>query len=262
MKWTEEAKKAISRVPFFVRKRVQRRVEEEAARSGSDEVTLEHVDTCQKRFLNKMEDEVKGFRVEACFGHTGCPNRAVISDGLPGKLEQNLSKRNLKAFLKSRVKGPLKMHHEFRISISDCPNACSRPQIVDLGLIGASKPGVTDQPCSECGACLEACKESAISLKNGRPVISEAQCLFCGACIRECPTGSLEEAEQGYRVLLGGKLGRHPTLAKEIPGLHEEEDVYAIVEQCLDLYQAHCREGERFALILERTGFEKFFEEN
>ena len=48
MKWTEEAKKAVSRAPFFVRKRVQRRVEEEAARSGSDEVTLEHVDVCQK----------------------------------------------------------------------------------------------------------------------------------------------------------------------------------------------------------------------
>ncbi|MCP4668367.1 MAG: sulfite reductase, partial [Deltaproteobacteria bacterium] len=182
MKWTEEAKKTVSRAPFFVQKRVQRRVEEEASRSGSSEVTWKHVDASLKRFLNKMEDEVEGFRVEACFGHTGCPNRAVISHALPGALERIFSKRDLKAFLKSRVKGPLKMHHEFRVSISDCPNACSRPQIVDLGLIGASKPVVTDQPCSECGACLEACKESAISLKDGRPVISEPQCLFCGAC--------------------------------------------------------------------------------
>ena len=83
-----------------------------------------------------MEDEVKGFWVEACFGQTGCPNRAVISDALPGGLEQVLSKRDLKAFLKDRVKGPLKMHHEFRASISDCPNACSRPQIIDLERTG------------------------------------------------------------------------------------------------------------------------------
>ena len=137
MKWTEEAKKAVSRVPFFIRKQVQKRVEEEATRSGSDKVTLEHVDAC--------------------------------------------------------------------------------------------------------------------------PVISEAECLFCRACIRECPTGSLEEAEQGYRVLLGGKLGRHPRLAKEIEGLRGEEAVHAIVEQCLDIYQAHCREGERFALILDRVGDEIFF---
>jgi dissimilatory sulfite reductase (desulfoviridin) alpha/beta subunit len=259
MQWNKNAEEALSRVPFFVRKRVEKRVEEEAARLKTDAVTLEHVRTCQMRFLNKMEDEVKGFQVETCFGQTDCPNRAVNSDGLSERLEKNLSKRKLKSFLKERVNGPLKMHHEFRISISDCPNACSRPQIVDLGLIGALKPGVTDQPCSECGACLEACKESAISLKDSRPVISEVHCLLCGACIRECPTGSLTEAEQGYRVLLGGKLGRHPRLAKEIPGLHDEGDVHAILGQCLDLYQSHCREGERFALVLERVGFAGFF---
>jgi len=32
--WTDEAKQALSRVPFFVRKRVKKRVEEEAERFG------------------------------------------------------------------------------------------------------------------------------------------------------------------------------------------------------------------------------------
>ena len=115
MKWSNEANKALSKVPFFVKKRVKKRVEEEAARLRAAEVTIEHVRTCQKRFLNKMEDEVRGFQVETCFGPTGCPNRAVISDGLPQKLEKKLLKRNLKGFLKKRVNGPLNMHHEFRI---------------------------------------------------------------------------------------------------------------------------------------------------
>ena len=35
------------------------------------------------------------------------------------------------------------MHHEFRVSLSACPNACSRPQIVDIGLIGAVTPVLT-----------------------------------------------------------------------------------------------------------------------
>ncbi|MBU1209307.1 MAG: PCP reductase family protein [Proteobacteria bacterium] len=35
MKWNAEANEAISKVPFFVRKRVKKRVEEEAARCGS-----------------------------------------------------------------------------------------------------------------------------------------------------------------------------------------------------------------------------------
>ena len=62
MRWTKEANEALSRVPFFVRKRVRKRVEEEAVRLNANEVTLEHVRTCQKRFLNRMEDEVTGFR--------------------------------------------------------------------------------------------------------------------------------------------------------------------------------------------------------
>jgi len=258
MKWSNEANKALSRVPFFVRKRVRKRVEEEVANRKAGEVTLEHVRTCQKRFLNRMEDEVKGFQVETCFGSTGCPNRAVNSDGLPERLEKKLSKRNIKPFLKERVNGPLKMHHEFRISVSDCPNACSRPQIVDVGLIGACRPEVSDEPCNQCGTCMEACKENAISIKNDVPVVDGSKCLFCGQCIRVCPTGSLKEAQKGYRILVGGKLGRHPRLGTELPGIHGLEEVPSIVEQFLNHYKNHCKKGERFGVILERTGIKDF----
>lgn len=177
MKWTKDAKDDLSRVPFFVRKRVKRRVEEEAVRCGSNQVTIKHVRTCRERFLNRMEEEVRGFQVESCFGPGGCPNRAINSDGLTEQLEQKLAGRNLKVFLKERVKGPLKMHHEFRISISDCPNACSRPQIVDLGIIGACRPEVSNRYCQV--FCVKFV--STNSLKNGRffrtfPIGFDFQC--------------------------------------------------------------------------------------
>jgi dissimilatory sulfite reductase (desulfoviridin) alpha/beta subunit len=254
MKWSGEAKDALARVPFFVRKRVKKRVEEEAARSGANEVTIEHVRTCQRRFLKRMEDEVKGFQVETCFGPGGCPNRAINTDGLPQNLEEKLSKRNFKAFLKKRVEGPLKMHHEFRISISDCPNACSRPQIVDVGLIGARRPEVSDETCSQCGACQEVCRENAISLQDGIPFVDNSKCLFCGQCIGVCPTGTLLEVARGYRILVGGKLGRHPRLATELSGIYEMEDALKVVDRCLDHYYRHCLKGERFGEILEQTG--------
>jgi len=261
MKWSNEANEALSKVPFFVRKRVRKRVEEEAAGREADEVILEHVRTCQKRFLNKMEDEVRGFQVETCFGQTGCPNRAVNSDGLPERLEKNLSKRNMKSFLKERVNGPLKMHHEFRISVSDCPNACSRPQIFDIGLIGACRPEVTVEPCTQCEACVEACKEDAVSIKDDLPVVDDSKCLFCGQCARVCPTGTLQEGAKGYRILVGGKLGRHPKLGTELPGIYKAEDVLNVVDRCLDHYQRHCLRGERFGVILERTGIAKLEKE-
>lgn len=260
MQWQSEAADAVKRVPFFVRKRVKARVEEEAQRRGDDLVTLEHVETCRKRFLNRMEDEVKGYQVETCFGPGGCPNRAVDSDGLPEKIDLMLARRNMKRFLEEKVGAPLKFHHEFRVSISDCPNSCSRPQIVDVGIIGAQKPRITEEPCSRCGGCVEVCKESAISLDDDGPVVSEERCLSCGACIRECPTGTLEKDLNGYRVLLGGKLGRHPRLGTEIPGIHSADRVIEIVESCLDTYQENSNSGERLGEVLDRVGMEKFID--
>ncbi len=149
------------------------------------------------------------------------------------------------------------MHHEFRVSISDCPNACSRPQIVDVGLIGACKSRVTEEPCSGCEACVEACKERAVRLDQDAPVIDLENCVYCGQCIRVCPTGTLAEGQEGYRVLVGGKLGRHPRLAEEIPGVHALEEIPDIVERCLDLFQRYCRKGERFGETITRIGTEE-----
>jgi dissimilatory sulfite reductase (desulfoviridin) alpha/beta subunit len=257
MKWTGEANEAVSKVPFFIRKRVRKRVEEEASRCGATEVCLEHVKACQKRFLTRMEDEVKGYQVETCFGPTGCPNRAVIYEDFSKKIEDLLAQRDLKSLLKEKVKGSLKMHHEFRVSISDCPNACSRPQIADLGLIGARSPKVTDDPCSRCGACVQVCREGAISLQEDKLILDPSRCLSCGQCITACPTGTLQEEERGYRIFVGGKLGRHPRLAAEIPGIHGLEETLKMIDRCLDHYQKHCQRGERLGEILERTGIEE-----
>ena len=151
MEWTKEAKERIAKVPFFISNRVKKRVEEEARQSGAKVVTVTHVQACQKKFLHQMEDEVKGYQVETCFGASGCPNQAVSSETLVKKIKAKLAQKNMKAFLKEKVGGPLKFHHEFRVSVSDCPNACSRPQIVDIGLIGARKPQVTkEDPYNQC----------------------------------------------------------------------------------------------------------------
>ncbi len=210
MKWTAEAEDAIKKVPFFVRKRVRSRVEKEAEGEGKPLITLAEVKATQARFLSKMETDIKGYQIETCFGASGCPNRANAGDGLMQKLEALLAEENLLEFLKKEVKGPLKYHHEFRITLADCPNACSQPQIKDIGIIGACVPEITQSPCSQCEACVEACREQAISLADGSPVIQFDRCLSCGQCIQVCPTGTLGAGTRGYRVLLGGKAGQTP----------------------------------------------------
>ena len=252
MIWETEAEAAVKKVPFFVRKTVRQRVEAFVAGEGRDRVALADVRALKQKFLSKggMESEIKGYDVSVCFGGAGCPNAVGDAAGLAREIETVMAEADILSFLKAEVKGDLKFHHEFRISISDCPNACSRPQITDIGIIGAAAPGVTDAACSGCESCVQACPDGAVTLTGDGPRIDAAACLFCGKCIRACPTGTLATAQTGYRVLLGGRLGRHPRLGMEVAGIFSQEEVIDLVRRCLVFYKAHSKGGKRFSQLL------------
>jgi dissimilatory sulfite reductase (desulfoviridin) alpha/beta subunit len=258
MKWTAEAERAIVKVPLFVRKRVRTRVEKEAGEKGKTVVSLADVKETQQNYLRGMESEIKGYRLERCFGASGCPNRACESGELYAKLENLLEQEKLLDFLKSRIQGPLKFHHEFSLSISDCPNACSRPQIKDVGIIGATVPLVTENECSQCGNCVEICREKAVHLSEGTVKVDTALCLACGQCIRNCPQETLTVFQKGFRVLLGGRLGRHPRLAYELPGIYSEEEVPEIVKKCISYVKEKGTEGQRFAALFQKADYKRF----
>jgi dissimilatory sulfite reductase (desulfoviridin) alpha/beta subunit len=255
MEWTAEAEAAIKKVPFFVRKKVRARVERGAQEAGRSVVSILEVNAAKERYLHRMESEVTGYRLDCCFGPSGCPNRAAPGDSLAQKIESLLKNEDILTFLKGHVKGSLKFHHEFRVAIAECPNACSQPQIQDIGIIGACVPGITGEPCSRCESCVDVCREEAVSLNPDEvcPAILADKCLKCGRCIPVCPTGTIAGARKGFRVQLGGKLGRHPRLATELPGIYGEEEVVSIVKDCLVLYKGKSRNGKRFAEIVTES---------
>jgi dissimilatory sulfite reductase (desulfoviridin) alpha/beta subunit len=251
MEWSEAAQAAIKKVPFFVRKKVRRRVETEAVAAGRQRVDLADVKATQRRYLKSQAAEIKGYQLDACFGPSGCPRRAVPVDDLHKRIEARLQAADLLTFLKKEVGPDLKFHHELRISLAECPNACSQPQIKDIGILGAAEPRTTAESCSGCGACIDACPDEAIHLDETlRPVIASDLCMACGQCLHECPTGTLATGKTGYRIQLGGKLGRHPRLGRELPGIYSQDQVVVIVDRCLAHYKAHSKKGPRFAELV------------
>ena len=256
MKWTSEAQEAVKKVPFFVRKKVKAKVETLARQNGHEVVEIRDVKQAKEGFVKGMAKEIQGFRVENCFGASGCPNQACDTAPLLEKIKSLLEKEKILDFLKTEVGENIKFHHEFRVAASDCPNACSQPQIRDVGIIGAVLPGVTREPCSQCESCVDVCKEGAVHLDDDGPLLDMNRCLFCGECVRACPTGTLDQKEKGFRVQLGGCLGRHPRLALEVPGILNEEEALKIVERAVQFYKNNSKKGARFAKIMTESNFE------
>jgi anaerobic sulfite reductase subunit C len=257
MKWNAEAEAAIKKVPFFVRNRVRTRVQEDALKQGRQHITLTEVKATQERFLTGMHAEVKGHQIDTCFGASGCPHTVAPDWELADCLDKLLQQAELLEFLKLQGIQELRFHHQFRVAVAGCPNACSQPQIKDIGIIAALQPMRTDEFCTTCETCVNSCREGAITLdpRIPRPIIDAQRCVACGGCIPVCPTGTLAVRVQGYRIQLGGKLGRHPQLARELPGIFDAATILEIVGACIDIYKSASKQGERFGEILRSDDF-------
>ncbi|OAT85880.1 4Fe-4S dicluster domain-containing protein [Desulfotomaculum copahuensis] len=84
--------------------------------------------------------------------------------------------------------------------------------------------------------------------------IDREKCLNCGQCARACPAGALTAVRTGYRVLAGGRLGRHPALAREVLPMATEEELAGLLGAAVDLFLTAGHPGERFGALLDRVG--------
>ncbi len=258
MQWTPEAEAWLKRVPFFVRKRVKKEVEAWLSAQGKSRVTEEDFLRAKEALRGKASEAREGYAVEACFGGAGCENALTDSRKLLEAVEEILRQAQLTEFLRQKVGGPLKHHHQFRVAFSECPNACSRIHIADFAVHGRILFEIESGLCSFCESCLEVCEEEAITLGEAGPLVNEERCVACGACTRICPTGALRESGRGWRILVGGKLGRRPRLATELVPFTDAEGVLKNLKKVLDLYKQENLRGERLGVIIERMGWENF----
>ncbi|OAG27275.1 4Fe-4S binding protein [Thermodesulfatator autotrophicus] len=179
------------------------------------------------------------------------------TESLTQKCQNVLEKAKLGDFFRSLGLKQSK-RYRFRVYIAACPNACTQVHIADFGVIGQAIPALVGD-CNACGSCIEVCEEDAITLFEDRfPLINTEYCVNCGACIKVCPKNALQIGECGYKVLAGGKLGRHPRLAKKIFSLVDEEKAVKLLEKTINFYKENCQHGERLRIVIEKVGWDSY----
>ncbi len=201
-----------------------------------------------------MTDHIPAHTVKVCRGAASCPH-AVLGQDLSAELEARLLRSGWPSFLAETTR-PIRHHHQFKMAVASCPNGCSQPHIADFGLIAFARIGLEPDRCTNCGRCAAVCAENAISF-NDSIHLDRVRCLGCAKCARVCPEKALRVDGAEYRVLLGGKLGRHPRLAHEL-GIYSLPDCLHVLDKVLDVYMKHYRPGLRLGELVERMGRERF----
>ncbi|MBQ3085522.1 MAG: hypothetical protein IJC46_08760 [Clostridia bacterium] len=152
----------------------------------------------------------------------------------------------------------MKLPHKFKIAVGGCPNNCVKPDINDLGIIGAKTPIADLEKCRGCKKCqvAESCPIKAASVRAGKIVFEG--CNACGRCFEKCPFGAVAHPQSGYKVYLGGRWGKK--VARGIPLdriFTSQEEVLELIERVILFYRDNGTPGERFAETIERIGFER-----
>ena len=98
--------------------------------------------------------------------------------------------------------------HKFKFGITGCQNNCLKAEENDVGIKGGMQVAWVEDKCIQCGVCVKACRNEAITLEDGKISIDTGKCNYCGRCVKSCPVDAYD-AQPGYIVSFGGTFGNH-----------------------------------------------------
>ncbi|MDD4892261.1 MAG: hypothetical protein PHU85_20250 [Phycisphaerae bacterium] len=190
---------------------------------------------------------VGAVEVSACAGiMRHCPHLAIPAAAWADAIRAALERIDLAGRLGATTGGLVPAHQVFRVVVAGCPNACSRPQIADIGVIGHIVRRVDAEMCVDCKLCERACPDHCVHVTEAGPQFGD-KCLNCRDCIAACPSAAITAERAVATLLAGGRLGRHPRLAETVAeGLSLDECIERIVAMAEE-YATGRATGERFA---------------
>lgn len=219
-------------------------------------IEIPHVDPSDLKRLEKAlakngtpigseKDEI--VNVIACPGTERCKFANIDTIALAKKIDERLFGKDM----------PVKV----RIAISGCPNACTSPMLNEIGIIGRVKPVRVTGKCTGCGTCVKYCKENAIVIRNGISELKEDKCVQCGVCIQSCPFDLLKSENSHYQILVGGRRGRHPQIARELISVKDGDAVITVIERIVNWVYRRAWSGRLLSEQMDDIHFEKFRDE-
>ncbi|MDR2089606.1 MAG: 4Fe-4S binding protein [Clostridiales Family XIII bacterium] len=211
-------------------------------------IRLEDVNAVQEALrAGGVDTGVCGPRVRtvtACQGASVCPSGCIETSALAMEISARYYGRSLP--------------HKFKFGVTGCQNNCLKAEENDVGVKGAYIVRWIKEDCTLCGVCLKACRENALSERDGEIVLDAARCTYCGRCAKSCPTGAWR-GESAYLLSFGGMFGNRIAKGRAVlPAFAEKERLFRVTDAALDFFDANAREGERFRAAIERGGWSLF----
>lgn len=205
-----------------------------------------------KKIVANITEPVK---IELCRGSMlGCPKAVVDPKDVEVEILDLMENEGLVEELKEHLPGENVFQPTLRISISGCVNGCSRPHIKDIGIEGVVDLKYHTDNCDQCGACFNACQENAIKMTDDGISIDHDLCLSCGECANACSKEALTISKPGIRVMIGGRLGRHPHLAEPLAKyLSNHEGIKRIRQIFREVIRKH-RSGQVATKTIDNYG--------
>lgn len=182
--------------------------------------------------------------IVACPGNSECRHGIIDTYSLGALLDKEFFCEEM----------PVKM----KFSITGCPNCCAKPQENDIGIMGVIKQKISSSECTGCGICAVGCPQKAILIENEKAKILQDRCKLCGYCIGLCPRDQILEDWRGFKIFVGGNVGRHPRQGKEFMDVKTEHEAAAVVRKIINWSKKNTQIGERFGSCLDRVKFEDF----